>query len=506
MSVDRNPRWWPLVLIAAGAGGGLLRYRIGEFRDAQDQVIWAIVTVVLTVMALLIWLLCFSRLTWTRRIVGLLGLLLSLGSTWFLFPIVGVTGDLVPIVRFRWSEAAGTRLDKTLTAGNLLIRDYPQFQGPGRDAVVSDLRLATDWSSRPPRLLWHRPVGPGWSAFAVSGMTAVTQEQHGDQEAIIAYHLLSGDILWRHDIPARYSNPIAGTGPRATPTVSGDRVYAMGARGTLTSLDLADGRPFWSRNVVEESGGRNPVWGNSGSPLVTGDLVIVSAGGEDNRSLVALDRFSGEIVWHHGRSRSGYSSPQLRKLAGIDQILIFNHDSVAGHAAVDGSLLWQTPWSRDRPNVSQPLPLPGDRVLVSSGYGVGAVLYQVSRKGQDWSLDQIWKTIRLKSKFANLIYFNGYIYGLDDGIMVCIDPADGSRRWKRGRYGHGQMILVEDLLLLLSEKGELILIRPNPDSLQELARLPVLEGKTWNPPALAGQLLLVRNERQAACYQLPLAD
>ena len=506
MGADRHPRWWPLALIAVAAGGGLLWFRTGQFTDTQDRVIGAMVTMILALIALLIWLLCFSRLSWTRRLQGLLGFLLLSGSSWLFFPIVGVTGDLVPIVRFRWSEAADRRVDPTFPGGDLLIRDYPQFQGPGRNAVVTDLRLATDWTSQPPRLLWRRPVGPAWSAFAVSGMTAITQEQHGDQEAVIAYHLLSGQILWRHDAPGRYSNPIAGTGPRATPTVSGDRVYVMGARGTLTSLDLTSGRRLWSSNVVEESGGGNPIWGNSCSPLVTGGLVIVSAGGQDNRSLVALDRFSGEVVWHHGRSRSGYSSPQLRKLGGIDQILIFNHDSVAGHAAVDGSLLWQTPWSRQRPNVAQPLLLPGDRVLVSSGYGVGAELYQVSRNGREWQVDPIWKTPRLKSKFANLIHFNGYIYGLDNGIMVCIDLADGSLRWKRGRYGHGQMILVDELLLLLSEKGELVLIRPNPDSLQELSRLPVLEGKTWNPPALAGQLLLVRNDRWAACYRLPLAD
>jgi outer membrane protein assembly factor BamB len=199
----------------------------------------------------------------------------------------------------------------------------------------------------------------------------------------------------------------------------------------------------------------------------------------------------------------GYSSPQARVLGGVPQIIIFNHASVASHSPLDGRVLWEFPWPKAQPNVSQPLPLPGDRLLVSSGYGVGSKLLGISRQANgQFQVEKLWETPRLKAKFTNLIFFEGFVYGLDDGILLCLDPSSGKVRWKRGRYGHGQAILVGEILLLQSEQGELVLIDPDPEGLRELARLDALDFKTWNPPALAGNYLFIRNEREAACYQL----
>jgi outer membrane protein assembly factor BamB len=156
--------------------------------------------------------------------------------------------------------------------------------------------------------------------------------------------------------------------------------------------------------------------------------------------------------------------------------------------------------------VSQPLPLPGDRVFVSTGYGIGCKLLQINQQGKAWNASLVWETPRLKAKFTNVVYHDGFIYGLDDGILVCLDPHTGKRRWKKGRYGHGQILLVGDLLLVQTEEGEILLLSITPEKPQELGRFSALEGKTWNNMALAGPYLLVRNDHQAACYELPLAD
>jgi outer membrane protein assembly factor BamB len=222
---------------------------------------------------------------------------------------------------------------------------------------------------------------------------------------------------------------------------------------------------------------------------------------------VAYDRTTGEPRWAGGDDLSGYSSPLLTELAGVPQIVIFNRDSVAGHDPADGHLLWQHDWpSAGQPTVAQPLPLGGDRLLVSSGYGVGAKLFEIERRSGDLEPTIVWQSPRLKAKFSQMVEHEGFVYGLDDGVLVCLDPATGERCWKRGRYGHGQILLVGDLMLVQTEDGELVLVEPVPEEHRELARLDgAVGGKGWNTMALAGDLLLIRTEQEAACYRLPTA-
>jgi outer membrane protein assembly factor BamB len=257
---------------------------------------------------------------------------------------------------------------------------------------------------------------------------------------------------------------------------------------------------------VQDNQSHVPDWGMSCSPLVTGGLVIVSAGGKKDRSLVAYRAETGEFVWGGGTHGAGYSSPLATTLAGVGQILIFNSGGVLAHDATDGKVLWKYPWPGGHPHVSTPIVLPEDRVLVSSGYGVGSELLKIAKDSAgQLSATRLWKSNRLKAKFANLVHHDGYIYGLDDGIMVCLDAATAEQKWKEGRYGHGQEILAGDLLLVMAETGEVILLEPTPKEPRELTRFAALHGKTWNPPALAGDFLLVRNDKEAACYRLPVA-
>ena len=492
-------------------------------------------------LALVLWLAFFSRLSWRRRLAGvaLAGFVLALVPA--LFRIRGVTGDLRPILEPRWGRPAALpepvppspspeapSLEAATTApaapGTSVVAapaaaaspttvkpsvaqdlpGFPQFLGPTRDATLPGPRLARDWAARPPRRLWRQPLGQSWSGFAISGEIAVTQEQRGDEERVVAYDLRSGRPLWSHADRARYETVIAGVGPRATPTIEGSRVYAMGATGILSALELASGKVLWSHDVVKETDAVIPDWGRSCSPLLVDGRVVVIAGGSGGRRLVAYDAASGDLAWAAGDGSASYSSPTLMTLAGRRQIVVLNAASVSGHDPATGAVLWEQPFPREQPNVAMPALLGPDRLLVSAGYGVGSKAYRVSETDGALHATLEWESPRLKSKFANLVVHGGFVYGLDDGVLTCLDPASGERRWKSGRHGHGQLLLVAGLLLVQTEEGELVLVDPSPDAYRELTRFQALDGKTWNPPALAGSLLLVRNDREAAAYELPV--
>lgn len=501
-----NPRLWPLYLLGGGIVLVLLLIWLPEASNRQRQVMSTMAVFMLAVFLALLWLLFASRLAWGRRLRYFGGIVLVIALGVGLFRIKGMSGDFVPILEWRWSTEDAAIAVAGGDATALDARDWPQFLGPERDNRLRGFHLERDWVQHPPREVWRRPVGAAWSSFAIVGDRAVTQEQHGPEEQVVCYDLATGRKLWHHADSTRYETVIAGIGPRATPTIAGDRVFTLGATGILNCLELASGALIWSRDILADNGAEAHVWGISCSPLVLDSLVVVSAGGPNERSLVAYHRENGAFVWGGGADKAGFSSPRLVTLAGREQILIFNNHSVVAHDPHSGIPLWRQPWDQVE-CIANPLLLPGDRVLASTGYGIGAKLYQV-HASPDGGLtsDVVWKSPRLKAKFANMVYRAGFVYGLDDGVLVCLDPQDGKRRWKRGRYGHGQLILVDDILLIMSESGDVVLVEARPDRHVELARMTAFTGKTWNPPALAAPYLLVRTDREAACYELALAD
>ena len=506
----RKIRWWPLAAILALAVCALLFIWYSSAGHRQDRVMQTALVLVVCFVLILLWVSFLSRLAVKIRLIVLGAVVLCLLCAAVLFRVRGFSGDLAPIVEWRWSRGISPQQLHTTSGGKHeasegAAHDYPQFLGPNRNATLNGIRIASNWSERPPRLLWRQSIGAGWSAFAVVGDSAITQEQQGEQELVVCYDLKTGQVRWRHAENTKYESTLAGIGPRATPTIVQGRVYTLGATGRLNCLDFDTGKQIWSKDIVADNHAERAPWGVSGSPLILGELVVVSAGGPDNRSLVAYHKDTGERVWSGGSAPTGYSSPQITTLAGRRQILIFNRRQVAGHDPDTGQMLWQHPWPITE-CVAQPLPLPGGRLFVSSGYGIGCKLFQVECDEKDGCrVSTIWETPRLKAKFTNVVHRDGYIYGLDDGVLVCLHPATGQRQWKRGRYGHGQLILVGDLLLVQAESGEVVLVEADAVRHRELARFPALDGKTWNNPALAGLYLLVRNDREAACYELPLA-
>lgn len=547
-------RWrFPAALLALAACG-LLYVWLATDQITQAKVLLSFAVALLTALLLLGWLAFFSGLPGRLRAGAVAAAVLGVAAFLGLFRIRGVTGDFVPVVEPRWiakeaprppslpppapappappegpvtgaseagpgaeaaSRAAAAAGEPRAAAsegaepvapagGPAPLHDYPQFLGPNRDGSLDGVRLARDWSARPPRLLWRQPIGLGWSAFSVAGRRAVTQEQRGPDELVTAYDVLTGRPLWAHADRVRFDSVVAGDGPRAAPTLDEGRVFTVGSTGLLNALDLASGRRLWSHDIVRETGSEVPDFGKVTSPLVVGELVIVSAGGDAGRSLLAYRKDTGELAWAAGDDRSGYGSPALLTLLGRPQVVVFNQGTVAAHDPGTGSLLWQHPWPRTQPNVAQPLAVSAERVLFSAGYGVGAKLFEVAAAGDGYAARLLWETPRLKAKFVNMVLLDGHVYGLDDGVLACLDVSTGERRWKAGRYGHGQMVLVGRTLLIATEDGELALVEPSPDGLRELARFPALSAKTWNPPALASPYLLVRNDKEAACFELPL--
>ena len=500
---QKPTRWWPLFIILSLAVLGIGVTWILDAGHRQDKIFLTSAVITLAILFGLLWLLYFSRLRWRIKLISLAVAALALFLVVNLFQFKGFSGDLAPIFEWRWQEkpSAFQPDASSISDSQEQTTDYPQFLGQHRNGVVTSIKLNLDWKTHPPKLVWRRAVGSGWSGFAVVGNVAITQEQEGDWEKVVCYDLPTGEIHWSHQDQARYNTPPAGLGPRATPTISGNRVYTVGSTGILNCLDLDTGEQLWTTNIFEENGADAPPWGVSISPLVLGDLVIVSAGGA-----VAYHRETGKIAWTGHRIQSGYSSPLLVTLADTEQIVIFNQGLITAHEPWSGELLWKQPWPIVE-CVSQPVPLPDNKLLVSTGYGIGAKLFQISRNNAGkFDVSTLWETVYLKAKFTNIIYYEGYLYGLDDGIFACINPEDGTRQWKRGRYGHGQTLLVSDVLLVLTESGEIVLVEPDSEKHREHTRFNVLQGKTWNPPALAGSYLLVRNGQEAACYQLPIRD
>jgi outer membrane protein assembly factor BamB len=383
--------------------------------------------------------------------------------------------------------------------------NWPGFRGPARDGVVPGVRIATDWAKSPPVELWRRPIGPGWSSFAVRGNLLYTQEQRGDDEIVSCYNLTTGQPVWSHRDVARFWESNGGAGPRATPTLSNGRVYTLGATGILNALDAGSGAVVWSRNAATDTGAENPGWGFAGSPLVVGAEVVVAASGR----LAAYDAATGHPRWLGPTGGAGYSSPHLVTIDGVPQILLLRGSRSTSVAPADGTLLWE---HRAQPGVSivQPAQAADGNVLIAAGDamgGTGLRRLAVARGPAGWTLEERWTSRGLKPYFNDFVVHKGHAFGFDGSILACIDLKDGERKWKGGRYGNGQLVVLpdQDLLLVLSEEGELALVKATPDQFTELARFPAIQGKTWNHPVLAGDVLLVRNGEEMAAFRLSRA-
>ncbi len=501
---------WVLAIVAG------LAIRLVPELERNFQALLRTLVLLIALALTLVWFLLLSRHNGLLRLV-VAAALVVFGFLAPKFLKIDGTADGTGRPRIVWRSAPATRAAVTTAPSpstipppdrnTAILRDAPQFLGARRDGTLTGAGLASSWETTPPRELWRHPVGSGWSAFAVSGNMAVTQEQNAGGELVTAYDPLAGTFLWAHTNYVRFFQWQAGEGPHGTPTIDSGRVYTYGGTGILDCLELADGRPVWSRDVLSENKLPNLLWGISCSPLVLEDSVIVTGGDTNGPTLLAFRRSDGEPLWRAGSDKASYASPSVATLVGRRVILSINAGSFTVHEPTNGAVLLDFRWSEGKwPLASQPVVLGPDRVFLSAGYGTGCAMLQI-KAATDGRLEatELWHNKMMKTQFNSAAYRDGHLYGLDDGLLACVNAETGRRMWKDGRYGSGQTLLVDDLILVQTEPGPVVLAAARPDGFAELGRLGALEGKTWNNPTLAGRLLLVRNDHEAAAYELPAA-
>ena len=490
-------------------------------------------------LAFVIWAVATRRLPDRIRYATLAATIVIACGAWLLFRQNGINGDHNATFGWRWSPSAEERLlaqettnPATPTTETAPVTtaatptntqattsptpteaakpatpvaearvDWPGFRGPRRDGVVRGVKIKTDWSASPPVQMWRRPVGPGWSSFAVNTDLVYTQEQRGDNEVVACYRESTGQPVWTHSDKARFFESNAGAGPRGTPTISNGRIYSFGATGILNVLDARNGSLIWTRNVATETNTKIPFWGFSSSPLVIGDVVIVAAAGQ----LVAYETATGNQRWVGPKGGGGYSSPHLATINGVPQVLLTSDGRLTSVAPADGKQLWQHEWGAN--SIVQPALTADGNVLITSQES-GIRRLSLTNNAGAWSVAERWTSNGLKPYFNDFVVHKGHAFGFDGRILSCVDLSNGERKWKGGRYGNGQLVLLpdQDLLLVLSEEGELALVQATSDQFTELAKFSAIQGKTWNHPVLVRDMLLVRNAEEMAAFRLPLAE
>lgn len=511
--------WFPIITVLVGLGAVAYVRGLPEFERNLKS--WLTAGIPLLVVILnLFWFVFTRRFSWRTRLTGL-GVVLVAGValTQALRVDGTVDGTGLPRLVWKWS-GPGYQVQKispSLAAETSPVSDDPrlaqaadvaQFFGPERDGVVTGAGLDRDWKTTPPKELWRQPIGLGWSAFAVVKGRAYTQEQREDEEMVTCYDLFTGKLVWAHADKTRFSQWQSGDGPHATPVVHDGRVYAYGGTGRLTCLEASTGKRLWQRAVLEENQLANNEWGTSSSPLIVDDKVLVTGGSTRGPVLFAYHRETGEPVWKAGDDQASYASPQLAILAGKRVILSNNARALAAYDPATGSVLLDHAWGGENwPKASQVLVLDQDRLFLSAGYGMGCQMLQIQAdEGGKLKTAELWTGLKMKTQFNSPTARDGHAYGLDDGRLACLELATGERLWKEGRFASGQTLLVDDLILIQSESGPVHLAVAKPEGYEELGQIPALSSKTWNHPVLAGRYLLVRNDREAVCYELPVKE
>ncbi len=516
----RRLPWFPLVTILLGVVAVIYLRSQPELERNLKSWLTAVVPMLVLILNLL-WFLITPRFSWKTKLSGLaVVVMLGVGLKLAVKVDGTVDGTGAPKLVWRGTASSQPALQKwtpalaesinVITDDPRLTQaaDVPQFFGPQRDGRVTGAKLKRDWKTSPPKELWRQPIGQGWSAYAVVKGRAYTQEQRAEEELVTCYDLFTGKLIWAHSDAARFSQWQSGDGPHATPTVLDGRVYSYGATGLLNCLDAATGKAIWQRAVLDEHKLANLEWGISASPLIVDDKVIVTGGNTKGPILFAYHRETGNLIWKAGEDQASYASPIFATLAGKRVILSNNALALTAYDPELGTVLLDHAWGDERwPKASQPLVLDQNRVFLSAGYGMGCQMLEIKAEADGkLSATELWTGMKMKTQFNSPAVWSGHAYGLDDGRLACVDLSNGERLWKEGRFASGQSLLVDDLVIVQSESGPVHLAAAKTEGYEELGKIEALSSKTWNHPTLAGRFLLVRNDREAVCYELPVLD
>jgi outer membrane protein assembly factor BamB len=467
--------------------------------------------------------------TWLRKRRPAIrtGLALLLALAGFGFSVLlrneGMTGSYALGTHWRWSRtpedvmlsvrkgkaAAKPDLpDSGKLSSALANPEWPGFRGADRAARSRGPQISTNWTALPPRQLWKIPVGPAWSSFAVAGKRLFTQEQRGPKETVVCYDGETGHEIWNQQTETRLDDPLGGPGPRATPTVADGGLFVTGVTGTYQRLDPATGEVVWKQDLTTVAKRKAPMWGFAASPLVAGTVAIVYAGGPDGKGVLAFDAASGAPRWSAAAGNDSYSSPQLNTILGEELVPMLSDEGLVFLDPTSGKERLHYDWKFKPYRALQPCLIGSDTILLPTGMNAGTRAIRIAKTNGQLTAQELWTSRNLKPDFSDLVTHQGYAYGEDGGIFTCIDLKTGERKWKGGRYGKGQVLLLENsgLLLIAAEQGQVVLLRADSNEHAEVASFKALEGKTWNHPVVVGDRLYVRNSQEAAAYQLPLAE
>lgn len=377
--------------------------------------------------------------------------------------------------------------------------DWPTWRGVQRDGIAPE-PIAAPWPEDGPPKVWEQPTGEGYSSVAVADGRVITFFQDGPNETLAAFDRATGSPLWRFEAADYYQNTY-GNGPRSTPTVDGDRVYAVSGKGKLYCVDAKSGAKVWTKDLAGEFKAPVPQWGISFSPLIDGDRLIVSPGGTEG-SVVALDKKTGDVIWRSLSDEGGYSSPLIAEFGGRRQLVAFTASGLVGLDPADGKLLWRFPWQTAwKCNVTTPI-VAGDYVFITSGYQRGCALVHIQKTPDGWSAERVYENTRMCSHFASPVRFGETIYGFNESTLVAMKWRTGEILWKARGFGKGSVLGVGDKLLILGESGVCALAEASPERYKEISRFEFSQERCWSVPVVAHGLLYLRDQKVLACFDV----
>jgi outer membrane protein assembly factor BamB len=388
--------------------------------------------------------------------------------------------------------------------------DWPCWRGPRRDGISRETGLLKEWPRGGPRQLWRVPLSGGFSSVVVAEGRLFTQTKEKNQEVVVCLNAATGKDLWRYRYDCDYAAyptftgggmPSSRTGPRATPAVDGDRVYTLGATGTLLCLEARTGKVIWRQDLLKVAGCDVPRHGYCAPPLVVGGRIYVYAGGAKGKSLAALDKKDGSVVWQALDDPIGYASPVWVEVGGVGQVIFFTGAGAVGVAAKDGRPLWRYPW-KTWPNLHIATPIYADgKVFISSNYGSGGAVFRLKEKGEP---ETVWKTKTMHNHFSSSVLYEGHLYGFSEYRLRCVDFRTGKVKWDRSGLGRGSLVITDGHLLVLGDHGQLVLARATPVKYTEVSRCQVFDKDTltWTVPVLSGGRLFVRHQNALVALDL----
>lgn len=370
--------------------------------------------------------------------------------------------------------------------------NWPQWRGPNRDGISNETGLLKQWPADGPPLAWKtKGAGNGYSSIVISNGKLYTMGLRGDREFIVAFDVATGKEAWATAHGKAFRND-QGDGPRGTPTVDGDRVYALGGNGDLTALDARTGKLVWTKNVLQEFGGSNITWGISESPLVLGNKILVNAGGSD-ASIVALNKSDGSVIWKSQSDKAGYSSAIPLSLNGLTQVVFFTSRRAVGLDANDGRLLWEyRKPANGTANAATPIAR-GNRVFISSDYGTGGGVVEIK---PDNTAQEIWFSNQMRNHHSSSVLIGDYLYGFSGSFLTAMKFDTGEMAWKDRSVGKGSLVFADGHLYCFSENGVVGLVEASPAGYKEKGRFRIQQDSqpTWSHPVIAGGRLYLRDQ------------